>query len=431
MSDTITLDPSQLSAVDLMCSARVGVVTGGPGTGKTTTTRAALDRMDAAWSAACVSHDVNGAADTSTVPTPYELAAPTGKAARRMSEATGRSARTIHRLLGYGAGWDGSPWAHTRHNPLRTACVIIDEASMVDVEIAAALLDAIDPSTTRLILVGDKNQLPSVGAGKVFADLITSGRVVVAELTELHRSAAASWVCQNAPLVLAGSPPALAPVPDFQWCDVPTSTAAAQAALSWSRQMDAQILIPQRTGDAGTSAVNRLAQETTNPKRSGEHAVKVAGREPSSAYEIRPRDRVIQTRNDYQNDVMNGEVGDVISVTDAGAVTVDFDGRSVTLTGLSVHQLQLAYALTIHKSQGSEWPWVVVVCHSSHTHMLSRALIYTAITRAKEGVVLVGDARGLERALANNRDARRNTTLAARIQHHVADGRATVIGGAA
>lgn len=415
---SITLDPSQLRAVELALTARVGIITGGPGVGKTTITRATLDRLDEARDNAL---RMDHTSWTSNPVAPYLLAAPTGKAARRMSEATGREAMTIHRLLKYGMG---KPWGHTRHYPLATACVIVDEASMVDVELAAALFDAIDPETTRLILVGDRNQLPSVGAGKVFADLISSGAVPVAELTTLHRSAAESWVCRNAPLVLEGSAPDLRPLPDFQWANVPTAYAAAQAALSWSRQMEAQILIPQRTTDCGTNAVNRLVQAETNPKRQGEAAVTVKGRDEAGSYEIRPRDRVIQTKNDYDRDVMNGETGVVLDVTETGAVTVDFDGREVVLTGLDVHRLQLAYALTIHKSQGSEWPWVVVVCHSSHTHMLSRALLYTAITRAKKGVVLVGDEKGLERALGNDRDARRNTTLAQRIQYFAAQGAA-------
>lgn len=414
----ITLDPSQAAAVELMLTARVGVVTGGPGTGKTTITRAALDRLDAAWADMPDDQDPRWDDFDAEPLSCYQLAAPTGKAARRMSEATGREACTIHRLLAYG---QGQPWGHTRRRPLRTRCVIIDEASMVDVELAAALFDAIDPETTRLILVGDRNQLPSVGAGKVFADLISSEAVPVAELTTLHRSAAESWVCRNAPLVLEGRKPSLQPLPDFQWLSVPTAHAAAHAALSWARQMGAQILIPQRTTDCGTNAVNRLVQAETNPKRQGEAAVAVKGRDEAGSYELRPRDRVIQTRNDYERDVMNGETGVVLDITEAGVVTVDFDGREVELSGLDVHRLQLAYALTVHKSQGSEWPWVVALCHSSHTHMLSRALLYTAITRAKKGVVLVGDEQGLERALDNDRDARRNTTLAQRIRFFAAE----------
>lgn len=391
---TVTLDASQLRAVDLMCTARVGVITGGPGTGKTTTTRAALDRMDAAGER-------------------YLLAAPTGKAARRMSEATGRTASTIHRLLAYGLG---SPWGRCAHNPLEAECVIVDESSMVDVELAAALLDAIDPETTRLIWVGDRNQLPSVGPGRVFADVIDSGRVPVAELTTLHRAAAESWVCGQAPVVLAGKRPDLTTRADFQWSPAPSAHAAAQAALSWARQLGAQVLAPQRTTDCGTSALNRIMQAAMNPPRQGELVFKVKGGE--DAVELRVGDRVIQTRNDYEIGVMNGECGVVVAVQ-PGGVLVDIEGTGeVTFTGLAAHRLQLAYALTIHKSQGSEWPWVVVLCHSSHSYMLSRALIYTAITRAKQGVVLVGDDTGLERALGNTKDSRRNTTLAARIQHY-------------
>lgn len=399
---TITLDPSQVAAVELMRSARVGIVTGGPGTGKTTTTRAALDAMDDAGEA-------------------YVLAAPTGKAARRMSEATGRGASTVHRLLGWQPGMG---WVHGPHNPLEVDVVVVDEASMVDTELAARLFGAIDPMRTRLILVGDKNQLPSVGAGKVFADLIASGAVPVAELTKLHRAAAESWVCGQAPAVLAGRVPDLATRTDFQWCNVPSAHAAAQAALSWARQMEAQVLIPQRSGECGVNAVNLAIQGALNPPREGERVLRVKGDSP---YDIRPRDRVIQTVNDYELGVMNGECGTVLDVSDRG-VAVDFDDREVVFTGLGAHRLQLAYALTVHKSQGSEWPWVVVVCHSAHSYMLGRALLYTAITRAKKGVVLVGDEAGLERAVKNNRDAKRNTTLAQRVRFHAAH--ASAVGGA-
>ena len=394
---SIQLDPSQKAAVDLICTARIGIVTGGPGTGKTTTTRAALDELDK-WGET------------------YRLAAPTGKAARRMSEATGRDAGTIHRLL----EWSPMVQGFTRNarNPLDVDCVIVDESSMIDTYLLASLATAIDPTKTRLIFVGDRNQLPSVGPGKVLADMIASEMIPVVELTTLHRAAAESWVCQNAPRVLAGQLPDLASTDDFQWSPAPNAEAAAQAAIGFARSLGAQILTPQRTLACGVNEINRRMQAAVNARRDGEQRLEVKG---DPGFEIRPRDRVIQTRNNYELDVMNGEVGTVAYV-DKGTVAVDFDDRRVEFKGLDAHGLRLAYALTIHKSQGSEWPWVVVVCHSSHSYMLGRSLLYTAITRAKQGVVIVGDEKGLKRAIENTRDAQRNTTLAARMQHYAAHG---------
>ena len=269
---------------------------------------------------------------------------------------------------------------------------------------------------TRLVLVGDVDQLPPVGPGKPFADLIASGHVPVARLTEVHRSKAESWVCTQAPRVLRGELPDMrGPRGDFAWHPVPSVAdvvgkvvALARAADEAGREL--QVLAPQRGGLAGVDALNRSLQAALNPQRPGAASW---GRKEERIY---LGDRVIQTSNDYRLEVMNGEVGDVDKLTDSELV-VDFgDGRRVTYTKPASKALHLAYALTTHKSQGSEWPWVCVVAHSTHTFMLSRALFYTAITRARDGVLLVGDEEGVRHAVKNARDASRNSSLVMRLE---------------
>lgn len=411
MSNAIALDPSQERAVELMLSARVGIVTGGPGRGKTTITRVALDRMDARGER-------------------YELASPTGKAARRLEEATERPAQTIHRLLGYG---QGDPWAFNIDNPLPTDAVIIDECSMVCVEVARALFESVQPPT-RLILVGDDAQLPSVGPGRVFADLIESHTIPVARLTKLHRSAAQSWVATQAPEVLAGRVPSLDRRDDFEFIERENRDAAAEALVELVTRTlpergiapaDVQVLIPMTVGPAGTSILNRRLQALCNTSSARGSGWKIGGGDGEGAEEIRVGDRVIQTRNNYLLGVFNGETGRVLSCSsgessDGAELVVDFGDakkpRLITYDRDSARALRLAYALTVHRYQGSESPWIVALVHSTHTRMLSRNLLYTAITRAKKGVVIVGDRIGIERAVKNARDAKRNTGLADRLR---------------
>jgi len=379
--------------VDLALTARLSIITGGPGTGKTTTLKTVLDELGRLGQR-------------------YELASPTGKAAKRMSEATGRPARTIHRLL----EWRGT-WQRTRERPLTTDVVLVDESSMMDIELFAALLDAIDPTTTRVVLIGDADQLPPVGPGRPFADLVGSGLVPVARLTHVHRSAAESWVCANAPRVLAGDMPSLTNQHGFLWLDTP-SAADVLPRLQWllldyvPKHVNAntQVLIPQNTGTAGIAAANITLQNALNPCTAD------AARVRRGEVELRVRDRVIQTRNDYDLDVFNGEVGEITSIS--GRVHVHYDGRAddVVYTFEQSTALQHAYALTVHRAQGSEFPWVIVVCHSTHWHMLTRQLFYTAITRGKQGVILVGDTKGVRRAVGDARPPQRNTTLIERIR---------------
>lgn len=374
----MNLDPSQAAAVELLLSAPLGCVTGGAGTGKTTCLGAALDAMDAAGKS-------------------YLLASPTGKAARRMSEATGREASTVHRLL----EWCGSnAFAMCASNPLEADLVVVDEASMLDVELAAFLFDAVQGST-RLVLIGDANQLPSVGAGRVFAEIISSGAVPVVVLDTLHRASAESWVCREAPLVLAGEMPSLEETHDFRWIEC-EDRGEALGEIVFRGSLGEQILAPQNVGQCGIEVINRRAQALVNPPSAGEPELNG----------IRVQDRVIQTRNDYTREVMNGECGVALSL-DKGGMTIELDGgRSSRATADDARDLALAYALTCHRAQGSEWADVAVLVHSTHTRMLERTWLYTALTRAKRSVVIVGDRLGLERAVKADRARRRNTSLA-------------------
>lgn len=449
MTSEIVLDPSQEKAVELVCSAPFGVVTGGPGCGKTTCLRFALDRLDE-----------RGAS--------YRLAAPTGKAARRMREATGRAASTVHRLLEFGPDELTGELGFRRNarRPIDADLVVVDESSMLDVRLADALTAAIDQQRTRLVLVGDANQLPSVGPGRVFGDIIAAGTVPVAQLTTLHRAAAETWVCSQAPVILSGHVPDLAERRDFLWLERADRGQALEALLEvvfrelparGAAPADIQVLIPMRVGPAGCALANKRLQALLNPERDNDPQPWVVGT-GDDARTLRLRDRVIQTRNDYQLEVANGEVGEVEAIhhepTPCPACNGtgmreaadweqtpscepcggkgkrppclvvrypdDAGDRRVTYGKGDVYALDLAYALTVHKSQGSQWPWVVMLCHSTHTKMLTRQLLYTGITRAQKGVALIGDQKGIAAAVKNVADAQRNTWLAQELREGAA-----------
>lgn len=381
----MNLDPDQEAAVQLILTARLGVVTGGPGVGKTTCLLEAVKRLKARG-------------------TSVGLCAPTGKASRRMSEVTGEDAMTIHRLLKW---WNGS-FQHDRDHPLPYDVVIVDEASMLDVFLADALMDAIGPRT-RLVLVGDVDQLPPVGPGAVFADIIRSCAAPVVRLTQVHRAARDSWVCRNAPRVLRGDPVELDRRPDFRFW--PASTPADVVAVAEhlaTESPGSQLLIPQRPGPCGGNVLNEVLQGALNPALRGTPTI---GKAP---HLIRAGDRVIQTRNNYDLMVLNGDVGTVADL-DQKSVLVDMPDGQVRYNRMHAADLELAYALTVHKFQGSEHDHVIVVCHSTHSFMLSRRLFYTAITRAKKRIDIIGDAKGVRRAVSNARDEKRNGALVARI----------------
>jgi len=404
----VTLDASQQRAVELILEANVGVVTGGPGTGKTYCLGAALDQLDA-----------RGVV--------YRLASPTGKAARRIFESTGRAASTVHRLLEYSPRHGG--FLRGPEFPIEADVVIVDEASMLDIELASALTRACQ-GRTRLIFVGDKDQLPPVGPGRFFGDLIDEGLVPIARLTTLHRSAAESWVATQSREINAGRLPDLAPRRDFRWLEREGRDAAVDAVVELATGgrlaaavglTEHQVIVPQNVGPAGTGLLNGRIQELSTPADAPSWKVGGASGERQTA---RLGDRVIQTRNNYQlnggEGVMNGEIGVVVSV-ERDELVVRFesggpDDVHVTYSPADARDLGLAYALTCHKMQGSETPWAVVLVHSTHTRMLSRCWLYTACTRAREGVVIVGDRTGLERAVRNSGDRKRNSSLAVRLR---------------
>lgn len=392
---TIELDPSQLLAVRLMCEARFACVTGGAGVGKTTSLRFAIEEIDRKG-------------------LPFKLAAPTGKAAKRMTEATGHPATTIHRLLEWARGGP----TRDRHHPIDAAVVIIDEASMLDVYLLQMLTDAIDPGQTRLILMGDANQLPPVGPGCPFGDLCESGLVPVARLTTLHRSAELSWINQASQQILQRQMPDLETKrDDFQFIQVETAAEILPAItqlFTRARADDVQVLIPQKPGQAGIVEANVQLQALINPMREGELCYR-----RKDKVELRVHDRVIQTKNDYDLQVFNGEIGIVVDVGKDKVVVHYADRGDVDYTLDRAAGLQLAYALTVHKMQGSEFPWICFICHSTHTHMLSPQLIYTAITRGRKGVILVGDVKGMQQGLRQQNPPRRNSGLIQRIQKHV------------
>jgi exodeoxyribonuclease V alpha subunit len=388
----VQLDPSQSLAVDLACTAPFCIITGGPGTGKSTCMRVAIDRMEAAGERVA-------------------LASPTGKAAKRLSEATGRHASTIHRLL----EWRGV-FQRNSSNPLDCDVVIIDEASMLDASLCDDLVSACKPET-RVVFVGDVNQLPSVGPGRVLGDLVDSGDVPVARLTHVHRAAMESWVCRNAPKVLSGEPLELDEHKDFAFyqCEEGADVTRRIVALATAGQLEgAQVLTPQRTGACGVVAINKALQLALNPPDDTK-AEWVFGT-GEDAKVLRIGDKVLQTANNYTLEVFNGEVGTVDYFESSGVMHVDFGDRVVSYQKNDAFALDLAYSLTIHKSQGSEFPWAVVVCHSTHTFMLDRNLLYTAITRAKKGVILVGDRKGLKAAIDQKDPPKRNTKLVERMR---------------
>jgi exodeoxyribonuclease V alpha subunit len=400
----VELAPEQRRAVERLADARVLVVTGGPGVGKTTIVRAMIAAFDRAGQV-------------------VRLAAPTGRAAKRMSEATGRDASTLHRLLEFEPKTNG--FKRDAERPLDCDAVIVDESSMVDIHMADALLQAVAPGT-RLVLVGDVDQLPSVGPGAFLRDVILSRRVPCVRLTQIFRQARESLIVTNAHRIHRGETPEV-PEPgsdksDFYVVDRREPEHARATVLELVRSRipkrfgldpvrDVQVLTPMHRGPAGAQALNEALQAALNP--SGPELVR-GGRT------YRLGDKVMQLRNDYEKNVWNGDVGIVEHVdAEQDSLRVRFeDGREATYDGGELDELALAYACTVHKSQGSEYPAVVVVLLTTHFVMLSRNLLYTAVTRGKRLVVLVADPKAVGLAVrsdARERGEERRTRLAERL----------------
>jgi exodeoxyribonuclease V alpha subunit len=390
----------QRYALRMAWENKVSILTGGPGTGKTTTIRTLVHVLE-------------------QYGIPYLLAAPTGRAARRMTEATGRSARTIHRLLEFIP--NTATFARNEERPLDAQFVIVDEVSMIDLILMYNLLKAIGPQT-HLLLVGDADQLPSVGAGNVLHDLLASEVVPVTHLTELFRQAAASRIIVTAHGVRDGIIPDLKPDPasDFFFMPAQTPEQAAQIALDLATRRlparygfdptrDIQVLAPMYKGPAGVAALNDALQRRIN-RDQGEGVT-------AGTRLFRLGDKVMQLKNDYDKNVFNGDVG-LVTVIDPhdALLVVQFGDQAVTYAFHELDALALAYAVSIHRAQGSEYPVVVLPLVMQHAILLQRNLLYTAITRAKKLCVIVGEARALRYAIQNDEVAARNTALAERLQ---------------
>ena len=412
----ITYAPMQRQAVALAAKAGVMLLTGGPGTGKTTTVRgivALFQKMGLS----------------------IVLAAPTGRAAKRMSELTGMEAQTIHRLL-------GTTWNETAHQvtfqktekaPMEAEAVIVDEMSMVDVALFSALLRALRPGT-RLVLVGDADQLPSVGAGNVFSDLIRSRKIETVFLREVFRQAERSAIIRNAHRVNLGQSPELSGNQgDFFFLCRRDAQRAVSTVLELCRTRlpdnmhipaeQIQVLTPTRKGPCGTVNLNRLLQDALNPKAPGKRELTWGERV------FRVGDRIMQTRNDY--DVMwekddgtvgtglfNGDVGRIADI-DAGGewLALDFDGRKALYSVEMLSEIDLAYAQTVHKAQGSEYRCVVLAAMPAAPGLMVRGVLYTALTRARELLVIVGDDAAIRSMAANDKRQKRYSGLKWRLCH--------------
>lgn len=398
----VELAAAQREAVELVARSKVVVVTGGPGVGKTTIVRAILDLFDRARLKA-------------------RLAAPTGRAAKRMSEATGREATTLHRLLEYDP--KSRTFSRNEHRPAEGAAFVIDETSMLDLQLADGLFSAL-PDDARVVLVGDVDQLPSVGPGAVLRDVIASGVVPTARLTTIFRQAEGSQIVQNAHRIQRGEPPVSDEGPSGEFYVVPRKEDDAAAdtivdlvtrripgRFGLDPRRDIQVLTPMHRGGCGTTALNERLQAALNPEGP---SVKRGTRV------LRVRDKVMQLRNDYEREVFNGDVGFVVRVDEeARELVVAFDGREVKYDESDLDELVLAYATSIHKSQGSEYPAIVVPLLTQHFVMLSRNLLYTAVTRGKKLVTLVADPRAVGLALGEVRKEQRATWLAAKLRDAV------------
>ena len=393
------LAEEQKKAVYTAATSKVMVLTGGPGTGKTTILNAIIRVFQ-------------------EVKARILLAAPTGRAAKRMSEASGLEARTIHRLLEYSPAEDG--FNRNENNPLACGLLVVDEASMMDTMLMYHLVKAAPVGAT-FILVGDVNQLPSVGPGNVLRDVIASGVVPVVELLEVFRQAAESDIICNAHLINKGHLPELhqsgGQKTDFYFFRQDDPEAAADLIVDLVRDRiprkfgfrseDIQVLSPMLRGAVGVNSLNRRLQDAVNPQPTS----LVRGER-----QFRLNDRVMQVRNNYDKDVFNGDTGSIIYLdAEEREVTVRFDDRNVNYLWEEMDELVPAYAISIHKSQGGEYPVVVIPLMMQHYMLLQRNLVYTAVTRGRKMVVLVGEWRALAMAVKNNHIRRRYTWLAHRL----------------
>lgn len=411
-ANDIEFDAKQRKAIEIAVNKGSLILTGGPGTGKTTTVKGIITLMQ------------NRGLDVA-------LAAPTGRAAKRMTELTGCEAKTVHRLLEveYKDGSDKPVFVHNHKNPLDVDAVIVDELSMVDIFLFDALLDAL-PLRARLIMVGDKDQLPPVGAGNVLSDMIKSGLIPVVELDKIFRQAMQSLIVTNAHRVVKGEMPVTTDNgvdSDFFMMHetVPISacrkivdlvTRRLPAAYSMDPVSDLQVLCPSKIGEAGSQNINIMLQKQLNPPERGKNEI------VSRGYILREGDKVMQIKNNYdipwfKSDdngmgVFNGDIG-ILTRIDRAAdiINVKFDDREAMYSVENVGELELAYAMTVHKSQGSEFDGVIIPVVATPQKLAYRNLFYTAVTRAKKLIVLVGTESNVRAMVENDKKSRRYSAL--------------------
>jgi exodeoxyribonuclease V alpha subunit len=396
------LTEEQKNAVKMSLTEKVSILTGGPGTGKSTITDSIIKILQSFNCTAL-------------------LAAPTGRAAKRLNETTGLHASTIHRLLEYSPR--SNQFLRNQKNPLDADLIIVDEASMVDIILMYHLLNAVKEGT-HILFVGDKDQLPSVGAGNVLRDLIISEVLPVTFLNTIFRQAEGSYIILNAHRVNQGRMPVFEknssdfflfsendPQKAADWV-IDIVANRLNARFGYDSHRDVQVLSPMHRGEAGVKELNRRLQEALNPGTRHKKETRLGERV------FRVGDRIMQVRNNYEKGIFNGDIG-IISAIDLEnqAVEISIDENRIPYDYAELDELELAYAISIHKSQGSEFPVVVIPLLTQHYMMLQRNLLYTAITRARQKVVLVGSKKAIAMAVKNDKTAQRNTRLAEMLAH--------------
>jgi exodeoxyribonuclease V alpha subunit len=397
---SIVLASKQVEAIRCAAESKIMVITGGPGTGKTTIVQAVLKIF-------------------SRLGTRIMLAAPTGRAARKMSEATGHEARTIHRLLEFSMQKGG--FQRNDEHPLECDLLVVDEASMIDTFLMHHLLKAIPPGAT-FILVGDANQLPSVGPGNVLGDIIASGAVPSVELQEIFRQAEKSLIIVNAHRINHGLLPFFRPtgqsLEDFYFIEQEDPDEVLKIIVDLSRDRiprrfgldpveDIQIITPMHKGTVGAANLNQELQKVLNP---GEEGVTRGSRT------FRLQDKVMQIKNNYDKEVFNGDIGRITRIDpESREMLISFDGRHIPYDYSDLDELVLAYAVSVHKSQGSEYPAVIIPILTQHYLLLQRNLIYTAVTRGRRLAVLVGTKKALAIGIRNVKPQERYTRLKQRL----------------
>ena len=402
-SNKLQLAASQTEAIRCALENRVVIITGGPGVGKTTIIQSILKILHAN----CVT---------------FALCAPTGRAAKRLSESTGHEARTIHRLLEVNPR--NGQFKHDEESPLEEKLLVVDECSMVDIPLMHHLLKAL-PEDGHLLLVGDVDQLPSVGPGSVLKDFIQSGCLSVVRLQEIFRQAAGSRIITNAHRINQGQMPMMeedALLSDFYFIDREEPERAAATLLQMVRDripskfqvhpiLDIQVLCPMNRGSLGVREMNLTLQNALNPLRHGDVVAEKFG------WQFRARDKVIQTENNYDKEVFNGDIGQISSIDPIEKeIKVQFEQRKVIYDFGELDELSLAYAITIHKSQGSEFPVVVMPVATQQYMLLQRNLVYTGVTRGRKLVVIVGQKKALGMAVNNSKNASRYSGLLHRLR---------------